>query len=91
MWDWAGYVDPDFMLSVVTKDQWCSWSDTGYDNPAYDKLYIQQGETVNPAKRKQIVWKMQKMVYDDMPYTQLANEDADRRPLDEVDGLPRSS
>ena len=75
MWDWAGYVDPDFMLSVVTKDQWCSWSDTGWDNPAYDKLYVQQGETVNPAKRKQIVWKMQKMIYDNFAYTQLVNEE----------------
>ena len=31
MWDWVGYIDPDFMLSVVTKGQWCSWSDTGWD------------------------------------------------------------
>ena len=74
MWDWDGYVDPDFMLSVVTKDQWCSWSDTGWDNPAYDKLYVEQGTTVNPAKRKQIVWKMQKLIYDNFLYTQLANE-----------------
>ncbi len=75
MWDWAGYVDPDFMLSVVTKDQWCSWSDTGWDNPAYDKLYVKQGETIDPAKRKQIVWKMQQMVYDNFVYTQLINEE----------------
>ena len=51
MWDWVGYLDPDFMLSVVTKGQWCSWSDTGVNNPAYDKLYDQQGTTVDPAKR----------------------------------------
>jgi peptide/nickel transport system substrate-binding protein len=75
MWDWAGYVDPDFMLSVVTKDQWCSWSDTGWDDPAYDKLYVEQGETVNPAKRKQIVWKMQQMIWDNFVYTQLINEE----------------
>jgi peptide/nickel transport system substrate-binding protein len=74
MWDWSGYVDPDFQLSVVTKGQWCSWSDTGWDNPAYDKLYLQQGTTVSPAKRKQIVWKMQQMVWDNFVYTQLANE-----------------
>jgi peptide/nickel transport system substrate-binding protein len=73
MWDWVGYIDPDFMLSVVTKGQWCSWSDTGWDNPAYDRLYDQQGTAVNPAKRKQIVWKMQKMIYDDFVYTQLTN------------------
>ncbi|HEY1366441.1 MAG TPA: ABC transporter substrate-binding protein [Gaiellaceae bacterium] len=74
MWDWVGYIDPDFMLSVVTKPQWCSWSDTGWDNPAYDKLYDQQGTTVDPAKRKTIVWKMQQMIYDAVVYTQLVEE-----------------
>jgi peptide/nickel transport system substrate-binding protein len=74
MWDWVGYVDPDFMLSVVTKGQWCSWSDTGWDNPAYDKLYVQQGKTVDAAKRKEIVWKLQQMIYDNFIYTQLVNE-----------------
>jgi peptide/nickel transport system substrate-binding protein len=55
--------------------QWCSWSDTGWDNPAYDRLYEQQGTAVNPAKRRAIVWKMQKMVYDNFVYTQLVNEE----------------
>ena len=52
MWDWVGYVDPDFMLSVVTKSQWCSWSDTGWDNPEYDKMYERQGTLVDPEERK---------------------------------------
>jgi len=73
MWDWIASPEPDFQLSVVTKDQWCSWSDTGWDNPAYDKLYVQQGTTVNPAKRRAIIYKMQKMVYDNFVYTQLTN------------------
>jgi peptide/nickel transport system substrate-binding protein len=73
MWDWIAGPEPDFQLSVVTKDQWCSWSDTGWDNPAYDKLYTQQGTTVNPAKRRAIIYKMQKMVYDEFVYTQLTN------------------
>ena len=42
MWDWVALVDPDFMLSVVTCDQWNGWSDTGYCNKEYDKLYAQQ-------------------------------------------------
>jgi peptide/nickel transport system substrate-binding protein len=75
MWDWIGYVDPDFMLSVVTKGQWCSWSDTGWDDPAYDKLYDQQGTAVDPEERKQIVYEMQKMIYDNFLYTQLVNLD----------------
>jgi peptide/nickel transport system substrate-binding protein len=74
MWDWAGYIDPDFMLSVVTKAQWCSWSDTGWDNPAYDKLYQQQGTTIDPAKRQQIVFQMEQIIYDNFLYTQLVNE-----------------
>jgi peptide/nickel transport system substrate-binding protein len=74
MWDWIGYVDPDFMLSVVTRDQWCSWSDTGWINAEYDKLYEKQGVTVDRDQRKQIVYQMQQMVYDNWVYTQLVNE-----------------
>jgi peptide/nickel transport system substrate-binding protein len=73
MWDWIAGPEPDFQLSVVTKGQWCSWSDTGWDNPAYDKLYEKQGVTVNPAQRRAIIYKMQKMVYDAFVYTQLTN------------------
>src|SRR5947207_7010060 len=74
LWDWVASPDPDFQLSVVTKAQWCSWSDTGWDNPAYDRLYELQGVTTNPVKRKAIVWRMQKIIYDNVLYTQLANE-----------------
>ncbi len=76
MWDWVGYIDPDFMLSVVTRGQWCSWSDTGWVNAEYDKLYDLQGRTVDPDKRKEIVYEMQQMVYDNFLYTQLINEQA---------------
>lgn len=72
-WDWVGYRDPDFQLSVVTKAQWCSWSDTGYDNPAYDKLYEQQATLVDEDARKAMVDQMQQIVYDDYAYTQLVN------------------
>jgi peptide/nickel transport system substrate-binding protein len=87
MWDWIGYVDPDFMLSVVTKAQWCSWSDTGWDNPEYDKLYQQQGVTVDPDKRREIVWKMQEMIYDNFLYTQLVNLDVIVAHTKEWDGF----
>jgi peptide/nickel transport system substrate-binding protein len=74
MWDWVGYVDPDFMLSVVTKGQWCSWSDTGWDNPDYDKLYEEQGTTVDESKRAAIVQQMEQQIYDNFLYTQLVEE-----------------
>ena len=75
MWDWVGYVDPDFMLSVVTKSQWCSWSDTGWDNPEYDKMYERQGTLVDPEERKELVWEMQQIIYDNWLYTQLTNHE----------------
>jgi len=71
MWDWVGYLDPDFVLSVVKCDQYGGWSDTGYCNPEYDKLYEEQGVTVDQEARKQIVWKMQEILYNDRPYIQL--------------------
>ena len=74
MWDWIGYVDPDFMLSVVTKGQWCSWSDTGWDNPDYDALYEKQGTTIDEDERAAIVQQMEQMIYDNFVYTQLVEE-----------------
>lgn len=73
MWDWIGYWDPDFMLSVVTCGQYGGWSDTGYCDPAYDELYQQQGVTLDQEARKEIVWEMQQMLYDARPYIQLVN------------------
>jgi len=75
MWGWSGYIDPDFQLSVVTRGQWCSWSDTGWINADYDKLYADQGVAIDRDKRLQIVYQMQQIVYDNFLYTQLVNEE----------------
>jgi peptide/nickel transport system substrate-binding protein len=74
MWDWIGYIDPDAMLSYVTKAQWCSWSDTGWDNPEYDALYEKQGTATDPAERAKIVQQMEQMIWDNFVYTQLVEE-----------------
>jgi peptide/nickel transport system substrate-binding protein len=87
MWDWVGYVDPDFMLSVVTKGQWCSWSDTGWVNADYDKMYVQQATTVDPGEREQLVKEMQKIIYDNVLYTQLVEEQAIDAHRKEWDGF----
>jgi peptide/nickel transport system substrate-binding protein len=76
LWDWVGLIDPDFMLSVVTCAQYGGWSDSGYCNPKYDRMYSQQQLTPNQAKRKQIVWQMQKYLYKQKPYIWLAAQDA---------------
>jgi peptide/nickel transport system substrate-binding protein len=68
MWDWFPAADPDFILSVLTCDQYGSWNDTGYCNPAYDKLYKEQKSAVDPTERQRIVYQMQELVAKDRPY-----------------------
>jgi peptide/nickel transport system substrate-binding protein len=76
MWDWTALIDPDFMLSVTTCAQWGGWSDSGFCDKRYDKMYSQQQLTPSQAKRKQVVWKMQKYLYKQKPYIWLAAQDA---------------
>jgi len=74
LWYYAGYFDPNYMLSILTKAEWGNWNDTGYDNPAYDRLYRQQLATVDQAKRTAIVKHMELMINADKPYIFLVNE-----------------
>jgi peptide/nickel transport system substrate-binding protein len=75
MWDWLPGMDPDFILSILGCNQYGSWSDSGYCNPAYDKLYQAQGVAVNPQQRLRIVDQMQQMIYNARPYIVLTNDD----------------
>jgi peptide/nickel transport system substrate-binding protein len=75
MWDWTALIDPDFMLSVTTCAQWGGWSDSGFCDKKYDKMYSQQQTAATAAKRRQIVWQMQAYLYKQRPYLWLANDD----------------
>jgi peptide/nickel transport system substrate-binding protein len=74
-WDWVGYIDPDFMLSVMTKDQWFSWNDTGYDDPSYDAMYRKQATLVDQEARRELVWKMQAKLARERPYIHTVQEE----------------
>jgi peptide/nickel transport system substrate-binding protein len=77
IWGWGPDPDPDFILSVMTSDQFVDggWSDSGYSNPEYDQLYLDQQTAVDRNERQQIVWKMQEMVFNDRPYIVLWYQD----------------
>lgn len=68
MWDWVPPVDPDFILGVMTCKQWGNNSDSGYCNPAYDKLYSAQSSALTAASRHDIVNQMQQIAYDSRAY-----------------------
>jgi peptide/nickel transport system substrate-binding protein len=68
MWDWVPPVDPDFMLSVVTCAQYGGWSDSGFCDPAYDKMYAQQSTLTAASQRRALIWQMQRLIYNARPY-----------------------
>ena len=69
LWGWGSDPDPAFLLSVMTTDEIpTGTSETGYSNPTYDELYREQATELNQDRRREIVWEMQQIVFDDLPY-----------------------
>ena len=68
IWNWAGDVDPNSLLNILTTSSIGSNSDTFFSNARYDELMkLQQSET-DQTKRKAYVDEMQQLVYDQAPY-----------------------
>jgi peptide/nickel transport system substrate-binding protein len=69
IWGWASDPDPSALLYVYTTEAIpYGSSETGYSNPAYDELYTQQQVELDAGARKDVVWEMQKIVFDDVVY-----------------------
>jgi peptide/nickel transport system substrate-binding protein len=75
-----GVYVPDFDVTIdrllnwvdpgQTLDQWKSyqvglWNMAAWSDPAYDRLWDAQAEAVDPERRKEIVWRMQELLYDE--------------------------
>ncbi|MGI5130626.1 ABC transporter substrate-binding protein [Pseudonocardia sp. CA-107938] len=72
---WSVNPDPDTTLAQQT----CAYngsdnSDSGYCNPAYDALYLQQQVEIDHAKRQALVQQMQSLLYDDVAAIVLTND-----------------
>ncbi len=64
MWGWDAYIDPNYILSVVTCWQRGNLSDSGYCNQQYDALFKKQAATRNVAARHKIVYQMQQIIFE---------------------------
>jgi peptide/nickel transport system substrate-binding protein len=73
IWYYVGYEDPSFMLALPTRAQWGNYNDTGYANPAYDRLFALQARTGDQARRRAVVWQMEQILARDLPYAPLVN------------------
>jgi peptide/nickel transport system substrate-binding protein len=69
IWGWVADPDPQTLLIIPATDQIpTGYNETGYSNPAYDKLFAQESVELNPEKRQEFVWEMQKITFDDVVY-----------------------
>ncbi len=74
-WGWYNDVDPGPSLSYFTTGQINGWSDCAWSDPLYDRTYEEQSTEMNQAKRLQLVYKCQQIIYEQSPYIPLAYSD----------------
>jgi peptide/nickel transport system substrate-binding protein len=43
-------------------------SESGYSNPEYDQLYVEQATELDPVRRIEIIHQMQEIAFRDLPY-----------------------
>ena len=69
LWGWGCDPDPGFQLSIYLGSEIPSGlNETGYFNATYDELYAQQATELDPEKRREIIWEMQRMTLEDVVY-----------------------
>jgi len=69
LWGWYSDPDPSLLLSVMTTDEIPTGSsETGYSNPEYDALFLEQATELDLNKRVELVHQMQQIVFDDVVY-----------------------
>ncbi|HAV78351.1 MAG TPA: hypothetical protein DCX53_13470 [Anaerolineae bacterium] len=69
LWGWGSDPDPNLLLSVMTTDEIPTGSsETGYSNPEFDALYLEQAVELDQQRRVDLVWQMQEIVHNDVVY-----------------------
>jgi peptide/nickel transport system substrate-binding protein len=69
-WGWGLDPDPDFAMLIFTCDQReeGGWNDSGYCAEEFEEMYTQQAITVDHEARRDLIWEMQKKLFDERPY-----------------------
>jgi peptide/nickel transport system substrate-binding protein len=67
-WSWAVPPDPDYLLSAFTTGAYGGLSDSAFSSPEYDRLYQEQRQETDERKRQQLVYRMQQILFEQLPY-----------------------
>jgi peptide/nickel transport system substrate-binding protein len=68
IWGWGADLDPTTILNVMTTSQIGNMSDSNYSNETYDRLFMEQQTIMDPEERREVVWEMQRILYEEAPY-----------------------
>ena len=71
LWGWVGDADPNFLMSINCSNQVGMWNQSAWSYPTYDKLFTLQGRQLDPQQRKQTIWRMEQIIYDQSPFIPL--------------------
>ncbi|RJR25131.1 MAG: ABC transporter substrate-binding protein [Desulfobacteraceae bacterium] len=68
-------LDPDYVRNffVSANDKPQGWNMSGYSNPEFDRLAEQSVKEMDQEKRRKLIWQMQRMIMEDVPYIPLYN------------------
>jgi peptide/nickel transport system substrate-binding protein len=67
--------DPDYLRSFFhsAMDKKRGWNMSGYRNPEFDRMATESSRTMDPEKRRALIWKMQRLLLSDVPYFPIYN------------------
>jgi ABC-type transport system substrate-binding protein len=68
-------LDPDYLRNFFhsRNDVPRGWNISGYRNSRFDRIADESATTMDIAKRREIVWEMQRIIMSDIPYLPLYN------------------
>ena len=68
-------LDPDYLRSFFhsSQDKMRGGNKAGYKNPDFDRIADASTSMMDPEKRRALIWDMQKIVMQDVPYVPLYN------------------
>jgi len=63
-------LDPDYLRNffISRNNKPNGWNTCGYTNPHFDKMADASADAMDLEERKQLIWEMQKMILDDLPW-----------------------
>jgi peptide/nickel transport system substrate-binding protein len=68
-------LDPDYLRNFFhsKNDRPRGWNMSGYRNPEFDKIADESSRTMEVEKRRALIWEMQRIIMQDIPYFPLYN------------------